>query len=127
MHTLTRCCLLLVAIAAAGAVHAADTSPPAAFPVSSVERGIEADSSTVLMPASETGTITVNQCVGCRAERLSVTPETRYYAGTQQLTLRELKSLLTPGHTTLMTVFADPKEPIALRIVALTAPPPARR
>ncbi len=88
-----------------------------------VERGFETHSDIVLMPTSENGTLTVNQCAACNPIRLTVNARTRYYAGGQQVTLAELKALLSPGKVTLMTVFAHLKDPVVLRVVANVRPP----
>ncbi len=86
--------------------------------IAGIERAIETGSAVVLMPTSENGTITVNNCANCRAERLTVNGRTRYYAGAQLLSLLELKSLLSSAHPVSMTVFVDLKDPVALRVVA---------
>jgi hypothetical protein len=130
MNGFTRPVLLLAALAVSGLAGALQPLPgdgPPAHRIVQLERGMETDSASVLMPASETGTITVNQCAGCRPQRLTVDAHTRYYAGTQSVTLAVLKSLLPAGHATPMTVYADPKAQIALRVVAYVAAPPAAR
>jgi hypothetical protein len=130
MNGFTRPALFAAALALtglAGAVQPLPGDAPPVRPIVQRERGFETDSSAVLMPTSENGTITVNQCTGCRAERLTVDARTRYVAGTQNVTLAVLKTLLPPGRITLMTVYADPIEPVALRVVAHVAAPPATR
>lgn len=83
-----------------------------------IDHAIETGSAVVLMPTSEIGTITVNQCANCKAQRLTVNAKTRYFATNQQLSLADLKALLLPGHPVAMTVFADLKNTVALRVVA---------
>ena len=130
MNGFTLPALLAAALSLAGtakAVSAPSDGGPPVRRIVQLERGIETDSASVLMPTSENGTITVNQCTGCSAQRLTVDARTRYFAGTRSVTLAVLKSLLPPGGTTNMTVYADTKAPIALRVVAHVAAPPAAR
>ena len=94
-------------------------------PIVSLERAIETGSGSVLMPATDNGTLTANNCAGCRPERLNVTPQTRYYAREQALPLATLRTLLAGSAPVSMTVFVDPKSPTVLRVVADLAPPRA--
>ena len=88
-----------------------------------IERAIEPGTSVTLLPTSPDGTITVNMCANCRSERLQVTARTRYFAGRTPVSFAEFKSLIDPGHPAAMTVFADLKDPVAVRIVLDVAPP----
>jgi hypothetical protein len=127
MNTLLRSLtLVLLGLVALGA-HAERTPPREINPdrIVGIERPIETGSAAVLMPSSENGTLTVNQCANCRSERLTVNAKTRYFAGSQQVTLGELKALLDAGHPVSMTVFADLRQAVALRVIA-DVPTPSR-
>jgi hypothetical protein len=120
MNALTRSLTLALLVTAPLAVQAGtDAEHGPHYPdVVSLERGIETASDLVLLPGSESGTLTVNQCAGCRAITLTVNAQTRYFLGAQQMTLAQLKSRLAGGRSISMMVFAALKEPIALRVVA---------
>jgi hypothetical protein len=120
MNNLLRSLTLALLCLAAFGAHAERTMQREINPdrIVGTERPIETGSAAVLMPGSENGTLTVNQCANCRAERLTVNAKTRYYAGTQQVTLAELKALLDPGHPVSMTIFAELRQPVVLRVIA---------
>jgi hypothetical protein len=129
MNALLR--LLALALLAAPLAARAGTDPvhgPHYPDVVSLERSFETASYLVLLPGAENGTITVNNCGGCVATTLSVNAKTRWVLGTQETTLAQFRSRLAGAPHTNMTVFADLKEPVAIRVVAhvLTPPTPAR-
>jgi hypothetical protein len=128
MNALTRTLTLALLLAAPLAARAgADPVHGPHYPdVVSLERSFETSSAYVLLPATETGTLTVNSCAGCRAVTLSVNAKTRYLLGSQDLRLAEFKSRLAGAPSVSMTVFADLKQPVALRVVAHVAAAPAR-
>ena len=95
--------------------------------VVSLERGIETSSALVLLPSSLPGTLTVNQCAGCRSSTLSVDAQTQFFIGKAKVPLADLKSRLAGAPPTFMMVFADVKEPVARRVVLYVAPVAAGR
>jgi len=113
--------LLLAAPLAAPADTSADHGPH--YPdVVSRERGIETSSAYLLLPGSVPGTLTVNQCAGCRSSTLAVDAKTGFFIGTTPVPLADLKSRLAGAAPAFMMVYADVKEPIARRVVLLTNP-----
>ena len=120
--------LLLTALLGLTALEVAHAEIPVPHEVSNdrlvgIERAIETGTAVSLLPTGPDSTITVNMCAKCRAERLQVNGATRYFAGRTPLTFAEFKSLIDPGHPASMTVFADLKNPVVLRIVLDVAPP----
>lgn len=115
--------LLLAAPLLASADTSADRGPH--YPdVVSLERSFETSSGFTLLPSSVPGTLTVNQCTGCRSTVLSVTAQTQFFIGPAQVPLAEFRNRLAGAPPTFMMVYADLKDPIARRVV-LHAPPPA--
>ena len=103
-------------------------APAVARTVISIERAIETGSNALLMPSFESGTLTADNCAKCRPERLAVTPQTRYFAREQQVSLTALRTLLAGGAPVSVTVFVDVKTPTVTRVVAdIAAPRPQNR
>jgi hypothetical protein len=96
---------------------------PGAWAVVSLERAIETGSASLLMPTSENSTLTASACGRCRQERLTVTPQTRYFARDQAVPLATLRTLLTGSRPVAVTVFVRAKSTEVTRVVADVAVP----
>ena len=95
--------------------------------VVSIERSFETVSNAVLLPSSDTGTLTVTPCPKCIVTTLSVNAQTRYLIGADVVALGELKRRLSGQADVPMMVFAALNDPIVLRVVASLPTPPATK
>jgi hypothetical protein len=91
--------------------------------VVTTEQGIETDTQLTQLPSGVPGAVTVNVCVGCKSRTLSVTSATRFFIGQNPVPLADLRARVAAGPKTFLMVYADPKQPVATRIVLFAQNP----
>jgi len=109
----TLCALLATAaLLCAGAAHA-DRK------IVSVDYGIEASTSTVLMPSSTAGSVVLT-CDGCKARSFRLTNDTRYLIGTSSATFAQFSASLQ-GSVRNVVVFVKPDLTVTRIMVSAAA------
>ena len=106
---------LLIVLAALSAC-AVSTAAPAATKVISLELGIEANTATTTLPATNTGTVVLS-CATCKLRSYPVTPQTSYFIGAKSVTLAQLNTFVSTNTTRFLTIFVKPDESAVTRIV----------
>jgi hypothetical protein len=79
---------------------------PANAQMKQLEQGIEASASTIVLPATETGRLDIRACADCPAESLLASPKSRYFVGSQALSLAEFTRYLREHPQATLTVFS---------------------
>lgn len=87
----------------------------------SLESSIETSSAVVQLPSSDLGTALVRVCSGCDARPLTLTRETRYEAGGQNISLDRMRQLFGASNNYSLLITLAPGTTNVRRIV-ITSP-----
>jgi len=115
LRAITASLLLLV-----GSVAFADRVIP-------LEQGRETQSSDIVLPSSNVGSLVFKSCSGCKLNSLRLTPNTQFMIGAAPVSLRDVELFFRAGGPYFVMVYHDVKEPIVTRIVVHAKLPQQRR
>jgi len=103
--------LLLLALAAG----AAGAQPPRSVPL---EEAVETSSRDVRLPTDANGPVVFSNCGTCRLNSLRLSGSTRYFVGTDPVTLRQLNAFVAAHDPIFMLVYYRAGTSDITRIVA---------
>jgi hypothetical protein len=111
---LTLCVALATSTAAAVAANPTVAGPQ----VHAVELAIEAPADGLILPASAPGNVVVTRCTGCAPVSVLATARSRYFVGKVQVSLDELRRVVSGQPNASVVVLYDGKSRELTRILA---------
>jgi hypothetical protein len=117
--------LLGAGLLLSGLATAATPSSPG-LPMISLEKALETMAAQVELPTTQNGDLIVHPCARCTFEHYSTDGKTAYFARQTNVSVAELRSLLTASPRAAVTVLLDARSNVVTRIKA-DLPAPTRR